>query len=113
MHELALARGIIDIVSSEAEKRGFTRVLEISVRAGEYSGVVPDSLREFFPYAAAGSAAEGAALKIEPLPACFECLDCGYKGAPDKKGACCPACASTALKMTAGREFYVESLKVE
>ena len=88
MHELAITKGIIDIVNSEAEKSGFKNVLEITLRVGEYSGIVPQCLREFFPIAAAGSAA-------------------------DRKKACCPECRSTAIKMTAGREFFVESLKVE
>ena len=55
----------------------------------------------------------GAALNIQSLPAAFKCLDCGYEGAADRENACCPRCRSTALKMTAGREFYVENLKVE
>ena len=57
MHELAITKGIIDIVNSEAEKSGFKNVLEITLRVGEYSGIVPECLREFFPIAAAGSAA--------------------------------------------------------
>ena len=97
MHELAITKGIIDIVNSEAEKSGFKNVLEITLRVGEYSGIVPECLREFFPIAAAR----------------FRCLDCGYEGAADRKNACCPECRSTAIKMTAGREFFVESLKVE
>jgi len=113
MHELTLAKGIIDIVNSEAEKSGFERVLEIRLKIGEFSGIVPDCLREFFPIAAAGTPAEKAALSIESVAAAFRCLDCGYEGAVDRKAACCPACGSTAIRMTAGREFYVESLKVE
>lgn len=113
MHELAITEGIISIVNDEAKKNGFTRVLEISLRVGEFSGIVPQCLREFFPIAAAGSPAEGAALNIQSLPAAFLCLDCGYEGAADRENACCPRCRSTALKMTAGREFYVENLKVE
>lgn len=113
MHELAITKGIIDIVSSEAESKGFSRVLEITLQVGEYSGLVPECIREFFPIAAAGTVAEHAALNIETLGARFKCLDCGYEGDADRKNACCPACRSTALKMTAGREFYVDSLKVE
>ena len=64
MHELAITKGIIDIVNSEAEKSGFKNVLEITLRVGEYSGIVPECLREFFPIAAAGSVAELAALVI-------------------------------------------------
>ena len=113
MHELAIAQGIIEIVNSEAKKRGFKQVLEISLKMGEYSGMVPDCLREFFPYAAAGSPAEGAELCIETVPARFRCLDCGYEGEADRKDACCPSCRSMAIRMTAGREFSVENLKVE
>ena len=113
MHELAIAQGIIEIVNSEAKKNGFKRVLEISLKMGELSGMVPDCLLEFFPVAAKGSAAEGAELSIEQVPARFQCLECGYEGEIDRKNACCAQCRSSAIRMTAGREFYVESLKVE
>lgn len=113
MHELAIAKGIIDIVNSEAKDKGFQRVLEISLRVGEYSGIVPECIREFFPIAAAGSPAEGAALEIQSIPARFQCPDCGYEGRIDRREACCPRCRSLAVRMTAGREFFVEQLKVE
>ena len=112
MHELAITKGIIDIVNSEKTEKGFNRVLEISLRVGEFSGIVPECIREFFPIAAKDSAAENAELVIETIPALFQCLDCGYEGAADRENACCPKCKSLALKMTAGREFYVENLTV-
>ena len=49
MHELALTEGIIQIVREQAEKNGFDRVLEIRLRVGEYSGIIPECLLEFFP----------------------------------------------------------------
>ena len=113
MHELAIAKGIIDIVSREAQERAFTRVLTVTLSVGEYSGVVPECLEEFFPIAAAGTPAEGAALEFIVPESEFSCYDCGYTGAVERKRACCPRCGGTALKMTRGREFYVESLKVE
>ena len=113
MHELAITRNIIAIVDSESEKSGFDSVVEITLRIGEYSGIVPSCIREFFPIAAKGSKAENASLVIETVPASFRCLDCGYEGDADRVNHCCPVCRSNALKMTAGREFFVESLKVE
>ena len=113
MHELALTEGIISIVESEKKKNGFERVSEISLKLGEYSGVITECMGEFFPIAAADSPARDAKLVIETVPASFLCLDCGHEGAADRKNACCPECRSTAIKMTAGREFFVESLKVE
>ena len=49
MHELALTEGIISIVESEKKKHGFERVSEISLKLGEYSGVIPECMEEFFP----------------------------------------------------------------
>ena len=113
MHELALTEGIIQIVREQAEKNGFDRVLEICLRVGEYSGIVPECLLEFFPIASRGTPAEGAELVIRPVPASFRCLDCGYQGPIPPRTASCPDCGGTAIRMTAGREFYVENLKVE
>ena len=113
MHELALTEGILSIVQEQAEKNGFARVLEISLKVGEYSGVIPECLQEFFPIASKGTKAEGAQLVIRPVPARFRCLSCRYEGAIPQRTACCPECGSSAIRMTAGREFYVENLKVE
>lgn len=113
MHELAITESLIDLINREAEEKGFQKVLTISLRVGEYSGLVPDCIREFFPIAAKGTLAEGAALDIQSVPAAFRCLECGYAGPVSRKAACCPDCGSTAIRMTAGREFFVESLKVE
>ncbi len=110
---MAITRSIIEIVRSEAKEKSFTRVLEIKLRVGEYSGLVPRCIEEFFPIAAKGTEAEGAALLIEPVKARFRCLDCEYEGEADRVNHCCINCGSTALRMTAGREFFVENLKVE
>ncbi len=113
MHELAIAESVIGLVSAEAKDKGFQKVISIRLRMGEYAGIVPECLREFFPFAAKGSVAEGAELEIEAVPAAFRCTDCGYEGAIDRRSACCPECGSFSVRMTAGREFFVESLKVE
>ena len=113
MHELALTEGIIRIVREQAEKNGFDRVLEIRLRVGEVSGIIPECLLEFFPIASRGTPAEGAELVIQPVPAAFRCLACHYTGPIPPRTACCPECGSTAIRMAAGREFYVENLKVE
>ncbi len=113
MHELSLTEGILSIVSSEQKKNGFSRVLEINLCIGEYSGVIPACIEDFFPLVAKDTAAEGAKLVMKTLEAEFECADCGFRGKPEKRSSCCPVCGGTAIRMTAGREFYVENLKVE
>ncbi len=113
MHELALTKSLIDLVQREAEKQGFKRAVEIRMKLGEYSGVIPGYILDLFPRAAEGTAAEGAELVFETVPGRFRCLACGYEGEVDRHRACCPQCGDSALKMTGGREFFVDSLKVE
>ena len=113
MHELALTEGIISIVESEKKKHGFGRVSEISLKLGEYSGVIPECMEEFFPIASKGTAAAGAKLIFEKVPARFECRGCDWRGGLEKGSFTCPECGGESLKMTAGREFYVENIKVE
>jgi len=113
MHELGLTNSLIDLVQREAAMQGFTRTLEIRMKLGEYSDVVPDYIVELFPHASKGTAAEGAQLLFEPVPGRFLCRNCGYEGPVSRKEAKCPRCGGIGLKMTAGREFFVESLKVE
>ncbi len=113
MHELAVTRSLIDLVQREAENQGFRKALEIRLKVGEYSGIVPACILDLFPYASKGTAAEGAELIFESVPGVFRCAGCGYEGGIDRREAKCPRCGGTALKMTAGREFFVDSLKVE
>lgn len=73
MHELAITEGVIKLVESEAKKQGFTKCLGISLAVGEFSGIVPECVSEFFPLASKGTVAEGAALKFSPGPDRFRC----------------------------------------
>ena len=113
MHELALAEGIIRIVQEKQAENGFGAVEEITVGLGEYSGVEPKCLEEFFPYAAKGTAAENARLVFDAIPGIFSCRTCGAEGPADRHGACCASCGSTDIKLISGREFLVKSIKVE
>lgn len=111
MHELAITQNVIAIVEAEAKKQLFNRVMSIKLRVGELSGIVPECLYDFFPIAAKGTVAEGAAVTAETIPAQIRCLSCGYEGIPQK--ACCARCGGDDIKLIAGREFFVESIEVE
>ena len=111
MHELATTKNIVAICQKQQEVQHFRRVLEIRLRIGALSGIVPECLRDFFPYVSEGTVCEGASLAWEFIPAEVRCADCGYEGAA--RGYDCPRCGSAAIKVTAGREFYVENISVE
>ena len=84
MHELAITQSMIDLIDREAKDKGFQKVLAIRLRVGEYSGLVPECLLEFFPIAAKGSIAEGAELKAPEGK--FICMTVDGVGCDPKPG---------------------------
>ncbi|MCL1905822.1 MAG: hydrogenase maturation nickel metallochaperone HypA [Clostridiales bacterium] len=113
MHELALTQSILDIALAEAAKHRAARVLEICIKAGALAGVLPELIQEYFNIVSAGTAAEGALLTVEKLPAVITCLDCGAENETQGFIFTCPVCNSNNIKLLKGREFYVYSLEAE
>lgn len=113
MHELAITQSILDIAQTAAREHGVTRVREVRIKLGEYSGVVPQCIQYYFDVISKGTVAEGAELKMERLPILMRCEHCQWEGQIDKHHIVCPACGGTRLKLLQGREFYVESLEVD
>lgn len=113
MHELAITEGIIEAAVPEAIKHGAKRILEIRLRIGELSGVLPECIQYYFDIASRGTIAENAKLVVEKVPVSIRCLDCGYEGPIDRRKIRCNQCDSINFKLTGGKEYYVESLEVE
>lgn len=113
MHELAITEGIIEAAVPEAERHGAKKILEIRLKIGELSGVLPECIQEYFNIASRGTIAEGARLCVERIPVTIHCNACGYDGEIPKRKIHCPVCDSSEIKLKSGREYYVDSLEVE
>ena len=111
MHELATTRSIVSICEKAAAQQGAARVLEIRLKVGELSGIVPECLQDFFPYVAKDTVCQGAKLVCESVPVSVSCPECGYDG--PARGWDCPCCGAGSLRITGGREFFVENIAVE
>ena len=73
MHELSIMQSALSLALDQARHAGARRVHTIRLRIGALSGVVPDALEFAFEALAPGTAAEGAKLAIEAVPARFWC----------------------------------------
>jgi hydrogenase nickel incorporation protein HypA/HybF len=113
MHELAITQSILDIAQQAAREHGVTRVREVRIKLGAYSGVVPQCVQDYFSIISQGTLAEGAVLNIQTLPVVVHCSHCGQDREIDRRHVRCPVCGGTDLKIIQGREFYVESLEVD
>ena len=113
MHELAITEGILRAALPEAERHGAKRILEIRLKIGELSGVLPECIQYYFDIASQGTIAEHARLTVEKIPATIACSDCGYEGTVDRKKILCPGCGGMNYRLTGGKEYFVDSLEAE
>jgi hydrogenase nickel incorporation protein HypA/HybF len=113
MHELGITQSILNIAVSEATKHNAKKVLNIKIKVGELSGVMPQLIQEYFNIISKDTIAEKAKLIIERVPIKVICSDCNSENVMDRMKYACPACNSINIKIISGREFYVDSLEVE
>jgi hydrogenase nickel incorporation protein HypA/HybF len=113
MHELSATESLLRIVLDEAAKAGATKVTRISLKIGEWSTFVPDSIEFCFGIVSPGTAAEGAELDIEMIPVTYRCNGCGFEFAPQVETLGCPKCGGRSTVLLTGREFYIDSLEVD
>ncbi len=113
MHELAITEGILKTVLPAAEQGGAKKILEIRLRIGEFSDIIPDCVQSYLDIIGKGTLAEGAKVVSETVPSTARCRSCGFTGHIDRRFAKCPECGSTDFELLTGREFSVEDLVVE
>lgn len=113
MHELSIMQSALNQALSEARRAGAARVHQIRLRIGVLSGVVPDALRFAFEAIAPGTAAEGAALEIEEVPARFWCAPCRREFVSANFYSECPDCGVPSGNLRAGREMELCSMEVD
>ena len=113
MHEMALAKGVLDIVESYAVNNNAKKVTEITVLVGEMTGVVWESLEFCFQALSQNTMAEGAKLIMKPVPLIGRCGKCGNQEPIENYKFICSACGSSQIQIISGRELRVESLEAE
>ncbi len=85
----------------------------IRLRIGALSGVVPDALEFAFEALAPRTAAAGAHLAIEHVPARFWCAGCAREFESEDMLAECPECHNPSGELRGGREMELASLEIE
>ncbi len=113
MHELAVTQGILDIALKEAEKVGNRRVINIKIKIGALTGMVPQCIQEYYNMISEDTVAANALLIFDKVPAVLHCDDCGKDSTISHYRLRCPVCNCNNVKLIAGREFYIESMEVE
>lgn len=107
MHEIGIARKIIEIVLAETGGRSGAPVTEIGVRVGDLSGVDPEALAFTFTVAARGTPLDGAVLSIERVPVRGKCKSCGHRFLIEQWKFICPSCDRRDIAVIEGEELEI------
>lgn len=113
MHEMSIAEGIIQIIEDEARKQSFTRVKQVWLEIGRFSGVETEALRFCFDAVTKGGVADGSALEIIDIPGKAWCMVCADNVEVDERYDPCPKCGSYQLQVTGGEELRIKELEVD
>ena len=112
MHELALARSLIELVDDYAARQGNRPVRRIHVRLGQLSAMTR-ALYFCFGSAARGTRCEGARLDIEEVPLTVRCAGCEAVKTPSGRyNFRCPDCGLPTPEVVTGREMQLAAIEL-
>lgn len=113
MHELSLARSLIEMVDDYALEHGAERVTRIRVRLGVLSALTR-ALHVSFQAASRQTRCEGAVLEIEEVPLSVHCRFCDEVKAPSGRyNFRCPDCGHATPQVVTGREMQLVSISLD
>jgi hydrogenase nickel insertion protein HypA len=111
MHEYSIVGALVDRVDTEARARHATVVHRLHVRIGELSGVEIDLLKTAYATFRERTVCENAELKVQFVPARWECPDCGGRIAQGDLLQC-RRCAVPA-RLAEGDEIVLDRIEME
>ena len=111
MHEVSIIQNVVEIVTEKAIENKFTKVNKVSLRIGELSGVMPESLNFAFKSCIIDTILEGSTLEIEKVKAIAECKDCEQEFPIDHFNKICPICNKFCSSIISGYELYVNTIE--
>lgn len=113
MHELPVAECLLEIALRYGESSGARRITGLNLVIGQLSSIVDDSVIFYWQMIAEDTIASGSMLHFERVSLELACLDCETAFKPGGDDFACPECHSLRVKVTAGEEFYLESIEIE
>ncbi|MDA8168786.1 MAG: hydrogenase maturation nickel metallochaperone HypA [Nitrospiraceae bacterium] len=113
MHEASIAQSIMDMALRQLEDSGYTKIDSVSIKVGQASGILTDSLMFAFEAMKHGSPLAGAALLVEEVPVGGTCGACGKGFTTGEKFIFnCPRCGSPDIEVRQGRELDFVEMEV-
>ena len=113
MHELSIARSIVETVLDEAGKAHADRVVKVTLKIGELAGIMPDSLHFCFELLTRETIAAHAELAIISVPVTAQCPRCSTTFTISQNLYRCSECGNPDIELRSGRELQIANVEIE
>jgi len=110
MHELSIAKNIIEIIKESVEEKDLRYINKVVLKIGDLSGVVPDSLQFSLEAISTGTELEGTIYEIMKIPFTIKCKVCNNESNNELGIVKCPACGSKDTEVVSGNELLVSEI---
>jgi len=111
MHEVSIIQNVIEIATQKALENHLSKINKVSLRIGQLSGVMAESLNFAFDNCIQGTMLEESTLGIEEVRALGECETCNLKFPIDHFNKLCPTCNEFCTSIVRGYELYVNTIE--
>jgi hydrogenase nickel incorporation protein HypA/HybF len=113
LHELAMVRGIYNVINEQIKEHDVNRVVQVRIVVGALTGVEDTTMKLCFEMYVQRTPLKGAELVIKRIPVKVRCRVCGNEYETGIPFSACTVCGNKKMKIISGDELYVESLEVE
>lgn len=113
MHELSVARDLVDLLGEHVGPEHAPRVRLVRVRLGALAGIVAESLAFCFDTLVADTPFRRARLDIERVPAVCRCRDCGAEFEPADLVFLCATCGGPRADVVSGHDLQLASVELD
>lgn len=112
MHELSIARSLIEILERESAGKRF-KVEKVHIKIGALSGVATEALLFAYSIASENTVLQGSKLEIEEVGVRIYCQECKEEFETNESDLFrCPSCGRANGQLTAGQELDIVSMEV-
>lgn len=112
MHELSIAKNIIDILDENLTIDQRCKVKTVRIKVGKLTNIMVDSLLFGFEALTKETDFEGVILEIEQLPLRIKCKNCGKETELDDFAFSCPVCQGSDIQIISGQELIVKEIEL-
>jgi hydrogenase nickel incorporation protein HypA/HybF len=113
MHELAICQSLVEQLDQIAVDYPDKRITVVHLEVGPLSGVVPDLLKDAFPIASAGTAAQDAQLEFHQSEIQVHCPECDRDSVVSSNKLTCAFCGNWQTQLISGDELMLQQVELE